>query len=393
MPSVSGRAQTAVKHISTAVSMPSIQRLTSPRSGRISYRVQVRLKGHPSQSETFRTYKDAARWAASVESAILERRHFPHTRARRINFDALVCRYRGSVLMGASARRRATAERHLAWWFGYLGTLPLADITPDRIAEGRDLLASQVCTRRRGARNGEAPDGAPGTYQRSGATVNRYVSTLSHLLAVAATEWRLLDANPARAIGRKKEPGGRTRFLSDAERAALLDACAASAWPALQALVLLAITTGARRSELIRLRWSDVALGAPLPQAIVHHTKNGDPRRLPLVGRALEAVKQLNLEGRTGGPFVFAHPRDANRPYEAFDAHWYRARAAAALGDFRFHDLRHTCASYLASQGASLLEIADVLGHRTLAMVKRYSHLAQSHKVTVIRKMARKRGL
>src|ERR1700722_8777582 len=67
--------------------------------------------------------------------------------------------------------------------------------------------------------------------------------------------------------------------------------------------------------------------------------------------------------------------------------------ATAGIADFRFHDLRHTCASYLASQGASLLEIADVLGHRTMAMVKRYSHLAEGHKVAVIRKMAHARGL
>jgi integrase len=73
--------------------------------------------------------------------------------------------------------------------------------------------------------------------------------------------------------------------------------------------------------------------------------------------------------------------------------HWRSALKAAGIENFRFHDLRHTCASYLASQGASRLEIADVLGHRTMAMVKRYSHLAQGHKTTVVEKMARERGL
>ncbi len=97
------------------------------------------------------------------------------------------------------------------------------------------------------------------------------------------------------------------------------------------------------------------------------------------------------------GPVVrssfFPSQKYPNRPYYAFDAQWYAASAKAGLSDFRFHDLRHTCASYLASQGASLLEIADVLGHRTMNMVKRYSHLAQNHKVAVIRKMVRARGL
>ena len=76
-----------------------------------------------------------------------------------------------------------------------------------------------------------------------------------------------------------------------------------------------------------------------------------------------------------------------------FDAHWYAALAIAGITDFRFHDLRHTCASCLASLESSLLEIADVLGHRTMAMVKRCSHLAQEHKTAVIEKMTRARGL
>ena len=76
-----------------------------------------------------------------------------------------------------------------------------------------------------------------------------------------------------------------------------------------------------------------------------------------------------------------------------FDGVWYAALKAAGIEDFRFHDLRHTTASYLAAQGASLLEIADTLGHKTLSMVKRYSHLARSHKVTAIEKMAKERNL
>jgi integrase len=99
-------------------------------------------------------------------------------------------------------------------------------------------------------------------YKRTGATVNRYIATLSHLLSFAVKERRLIDRNPVGDISRKKEARGRTRFLSDVERGALLDACANSDWPALGTLVLLAITTGARRGELLSLRWSDVDLKA-----------------------------------------------------------------------------------------------------------------------------------
>ena len=90
---------------------------------------------------------------------------------------------------------------------------------------------------------------------------------------------------------------------------------------------------------------------------------------------------------------MFQQPSGLAGPYENFDDHWRPALKAAGIENFRFHDLRHTCASYLASQGASRLEIADVLGHRTMGLVKRYSYLAQGHKTIVVEKMARERGL
>ncbi|MBS0377447.1 MAG: site-specific integrase [Proteobacteria bacterium] len=373
--------------------MASIQRLTSPLTGRISFRVQVRLRGNPSQSATFRNRKDAERWASSIESAILERRHFPHTRANRTTFESLAQRYREHVLAETGPSRRSTAERHLAWWLGRFRGLSLAEVTPDRVAEARDALAAEGFTRARHPETTGRGSIAPRVYRRSGATVNRYLATLSHLFTTAVREWRLIDRNPVRDITKKKESRGRSRFLSDPEREALLRACAKSAWPPLEALVLLAISTGARRGELIRLRWTDLNLSAPCPQALIPDSKNGDPRRLPLVGRALRAVTALSTANGARSPFVFPSRVDPERPYVGFDAHWYAALGSAGIEDFRFHDLRHTCASYLASQGSSLLEIADVLGHRTMAMVKRYSHLAQDHKVEVIRKMTRLRGL
>ena len=80
-------------------------------------------------------------------------------------------------------------------------------------------------------------------------------------------------------------------------------------------------------------------------------------------------------------------------PRENLDDHWRSALKAAGIENFRFHDLRRTCARYLASQGASLFATAVVLGHRTMGLVKRYSYLAQGHKTIVVEKMARERGL
>jgi integrase len=368
--------------------MASIQRIVSPLTKSVSYRAQVRVKGRPALSETFPNIKEAKAWAGSTESAIREGRHFPHLKSKRTQFAELVQRYRDTVMKEAGAK--AVREQHLDWWNLRFAGRTLAEVTPDLVAEARDALAAEKFTRGK-AHKIKGVEIAPTEYTRSGATVNRYLATLSHLYTMAVKEWRLVATNPVRDITKKKEARGRIRFLSDAEREALLTACADSDWPALYVLVLLAISTGARRGELINLKWDDVDLKAA--RVVVHETKNGDPRVLPLVGKALEALRALKLQGSAKSPWVFAQPSGFPGPYEHFDGVWYDALKAAGIEDFRFHDLRHTCASYLASQGASLLEIADTLGHRTMSMVKRYSHLAQSHKVSALEKMAKERGL
>ena len=139
------------------------------------------------------------------------------------------------------------------------------------------------------------------------------------------------------------------------------------------------------------------------PPTTLQDTKNGEQRTLPLAGKALEAVRQLKLQNSARSGYLFPSPTvvfdpktgkpQLDSPYEHFDAHWYGALETAGISDFRFHDLRHTTASMLAAQGASLLEIADVLGHKTLAMVKRYSHLVVEHKAKVIEKMIVAKGL
>lgn len=372
--------------------MASIQRVTSPLTGDVSYRVQIRVKGRPSESETFPNRREAETWAKSIESAIREGRHFPHAAAKRTSFDALAKDYADTVLAEFDAQERLTRIRQLAEWSRQFPGLTLAELTADKISRARDAIAAETFTRgkeRKNKKTGEVTP--PKQHKRSGATANRYLATLSHALSFAVKERRLIDRNPVSDISRKKEPRGRTRFLSDEERTALLAACAKSEWSPLHALVLLAITTGARRGELLSLKWADVDLKAA--RALVRDTKNGEQRTLPLAGKALEALRELKLPGSARSQFVLPAPNGRDEPAEHIDSYWYAALAAAGIEDMHFHDLRHTTASMLAAQGASLLEIADVLGHKTLAMVKRYSHLVVDHKAKVIERMVAAKGL
>jgi integrase len=378
--------------------MASIQKIKSPLTGDISYRAQIRVRGK-SESATFPRKSEAVEWAASIETAIREGKHFPHAAARRVGFDALAQSYTENALDGFDKKQKATRIQQVAWWSKQFRGLTVAEITSDVIAPARDACAAEKFTRgkpRKSKKTGKMIE--PAEYKRTPATVNRYVAALSAVMTYAVKEHvpPLLASNPVAKIRRKSEPAGRTRFLSDAERAALLDACVKSEWKPLHALVLLAITSGARRSEMTNLQWSDVDLVAG--RALVRKSKNGEQRTLILAGEALKALKALDA-ARAEKPederskYVFPVASGLDDAVEFFDTYWHAALDAAGIESFRFHDLRHTCASYLAAQKCSLLEIADVLGHKTLAMVKRYSHLVVEHKAGVIERMIAAKGL
>ena len=371
--------------------MASIQSLKSKDTGKVSYRVQIRRKGH-SESETFPNKKEAKAWAESVESAIREGRHFPHAAAKRTSFDKLATDYIDKVLPDFDENERRARTRHLTWWSEQFAGLTLADITSDKIADARDTLAASTYTRGKIRKNkkGEVTS-EPTEFKRTGATVNRFIATLSAALTWGMKERKWLTQNPVKGITRKKEPKGRTRFLTDDERAALLEACGKTAWPALRTLVLMALVTGARRGEMTGLRWADVDLKAGT--ALLQKTKNDEARTLILKGSVLESLRLLKLQNSARSEFVFAHPNGLNESYRNFDHEWYAALEAAEIKNFRFHDLRHTTASMLAAEGRSLLEIADVLGHKTMAMVQRYAHLCVKHKTQVIESLVAVKGL
>jgi integrase len=229
--------------------MASIQRLVSPRTGEVTYRAQVRVKGKPAVGKTFPNRREAREWAGSLEAAIRENRYFPHTRASRTMFADVARRYRERVIVDMPAKNQVTRKQQLQWWENRFAGVAIAEITPDRVAEARDELALETFGRGRERITKDGTVTAPRRFKRSPATVNRYLEVLGHLFTIAVREWRLVDRNPVRDVAKKKEPRGRIHFLSDAEREALLAACADADWPWLRPLVMLAITTGARRGE------------------------------------------------------------------------------------------------------------------------------------------------
>jgi len=204
----------------------------------------------------------------------------------------------------------------------------------------------------------------------SPASINRPLGVLKHLLRLAHEEWEVLPAVPR--IRLEKERQGRLRWLTTEEAHRLLDACRAQKKsPALVDLVELCLFTGLRQAEALQLTWDrvDQARGVVLLEL----TKNGRRREVPLNGPADAALARRGA-GRTGDGLVFG-----TKSWYAFRKAWKRAVKAAPLGDFHFHDLRHTFASWSIQRGATLPELKDLLGHSNLAMVMRYAHLAPEH--------------
>lgn len=187
-----------------------------------------------------------------------------------------------------------------------------------------------------------------------------------------------------RKISKLPEPRGRVRFLDDAEREQLLESCKASPSPYLHTLVVLALSTGARQGELLNLRWCDVDWQRRV--ITLHDTKNKERRLLPLAHYALQLMEEHNKVRNIASDLVFPSPSNPIRPWNSRPS-WLSALQKANIKNFRFHDLRHSCASYLAMNGASLAEIAEVLGHKTLAMVRRYAHLSEAHTAKVVQSM------
>jgi integrase len=238
--------------------------------------------------------------------------------------------------LGLKASKRTIAEdrrtlEHLKSAFGE--TTLLTQITADRISQYK---ARRLATTR-----------TIGATQKplSAAAVNRPLAVLRHLLRLAHEEWGVLDRVPK--IRTEKEPQGRLRWLTRAEATNLLTACRKSKNKALADLVEFCMFTGVRRGEALALTWDRV-------------------------DRARGVVRLELTPDATG--YVFG-----SRNWNAFRSAWEAALATARPESFRFHDLRHTFASWLVQRGRTLKEVQEALGHQTITMTMRYSHLAPDH--------------
>jgi integrase len=363
--------------------MATIQKRTS-KDGITTYTATIRLKGYPIQNATFKRLTDAKKWIASTESAIKEGRHFKTTEAKKHTLADAIDKYSKDILTTRyTAKEQRNRRPILAWWKNEIGYCVMADLTTATFAECRDKLAKKTNS-----------SGKP----FSADSIKKYFGVIKSVLKACVIDWLWIEQSPLRdnRVELPELPQGRVRYLSDEERERLLTSCKVSDNPLLYPAFVLALSTGMRQGETMNLYWKEPAT-PPIETAwgvvnleqnciVLHQTKNGSKRRVPLIGLALTLLKNHAKVRRLDTLLLFPSTKDAQKPIDLKSA-WLVALRRAEIENFRWHDIRHTTASYLAMNGASLAEIAEVLGHKTLQMVKRYAHLSDGHVSNVVASM------
>jgi len=323
-----------------------------------NYQVQIRLSGLKPISKTFPTKTLAIKFQREVEGNKKLQQSLGNPIMGNLTLSTILNSY-----MEQYTGKDPSVVGRLLWWGKQYGSLSLINFDSFKIREALKTIASK----------------------RTGSTVNRYKSNLSSVFEFAKEEFGTKD-NPTRGIRAKPENPHRERFLSDTEQHKLLTVCKDASWDKLYLLVLMALTTGARRGEMLGLKWSDIDFKNTT--AKLTGTKNGSTRLLPLTDAVIE---ELKLFRSIGNHLVFHSSISMIKPFEIKKSYAW-ALQQAGINDFRFHDLRHTAASNLAQNGANLLEIAEVLGHSNTTITKRYSHLCIDHKRNLINRVMGRLG-
>ncbi|MCL2307221.1 MAG: site-specific integrase [Proteobacteria bacterium] len=322
-----------------------------------TWKAVIRRVGWPTTAKTFRTRRDAEDWSRQTEDEMIRGVYINRSNAERLTVEAALDRYMREV---APTKKQSTQDREVfrvRELVKFFGKYSLAAVTPDLVARFRDK------------RLGEG---------KADSTVRLELALLSHLFTTALKEWRIgLIQNPVSNIRWPSPAKGRDRRLREGEQAKLLEAAARHSNPFFQQIVTLGIETGMRRGEILGLRRGDVNLAKRI--VILRDTKNGNTRTVPLTKAATQAlsaalahpIRPINCD-----LIFFGEPgKDGVRRGYAFERVWEQTKKEIGANDLHFHDLRHEAVSRMVEAGMSDQEVSTVSGHKSMQMLRRYTHL------------------
>lgn len=332
------------------------------KKGKI-YKVEVRIKGHEPIYQTFDRLSDAQRWAEDTEAILRSGGYIGEIPPDDMTFSKALDRYELEISSQKRPNTRAreiTSAKHLRHRFK---GLTLKEITPTLVASFRDQRLQSV---------------TPSTVQKD-------LALLSHLYTIAKMEWSLDIKNPVASIRKPSKSNGRLRLLNRDEARHLLEICKKSRNAKLYHYVQLLLHTGMRPSEGAGLKWGQINIDARIIDLTITKTK---PRRVPLTIKTIELLLDIMpVNCRKELPVFLTEKVSSTvqrRPNLYFRKAFDNAVKKAEIEDFHMHDLRHTAASYLLMAGVDLRTLAEILGHSTMQMVQRYTHLLDDHKLKAV---------
>jgi integrase len=333
-----------------------------------TWKALVRKSGWPTTIKTFRTKRDAEDWARRVEDEMVRGAFIQRATSDRMTVKDAVERYLSEVVPTKRPTSQVADRKRSRVLIQNLGKYSLTALTTEVIAQFRDSRLAGV----------DRLDGDGKPRPRTNNTVRLDLALLGHMLTTAIREWGVgLPVNPVTNIRRPAPGAGRNRRLSVEEEKKLLAAVNQHSNPMMGWIVGIALETGMRWSEILTLRRIQVDLDRRIVRLL--KTKNTQPRTVPLSMKAVvlfrAAVSNPTRAEDTDLIFFGEPGRDGKRrPYQ-FDRMWQAIKRKQGLKDFRFHDLRHEAVSRFVEAGFSDQEVAAISGHKSMQMLKRYTHL------------------
>ena len=299
--------------------------------------VRVRKHGQPLQSKTFNIKKDAQRWAVMIERELDQ--GLTGCVDKSVTLGDLLKRYLKEVTPHKKSHDKE------AWRIKALLKRPISGVSLSNLNSA--IISSYKYSR-----------------LADGARTTRYdLALIRHCLEFARLEWGYyLPTNPVDLVSKPKLNKPRDRRVGKDDINALMHALRYTKVTYLKPLILIAIETGLRQGELVKLMWCDVDLDSQMLK--VRDTKNGEDRVVPLSNKALSILKLLPRLGEA----VF------NASHSSLQNAWKRLIKRSGLIDLHFHDLRHEAISRFIERGLTIPEAASISGHKTQSMLLRYAH-------------------
>lgn len=304
------------------------------------WQAKIRRAGYPSKTATFETKKEAEAWARDIERDMDKGVYINTSEAESITLRKVLNRYLLEITPTKKGAKNE-AYRVNAWLNHPLANRPLINIRGVDMAEYRDQRL----------KDGMSPS-----------TIRNDINVISHVFNIARKEWGIEGiTNPVEHVRMPKQDKGRNRRITAQEEKDLID----TAETPFEEIIVLAIETGMRRGELMTITWGMV----DLENRVVHleDTKNGERRSVPLSTKAITTLEKFT-DNKTG--FVFE-----GVPVSSITKVFKVICDDLEIKDLRFHDLRHEATSRFFEKGFNTMEVSSITGHKTLHMLKRYTHL------------------